>query len=216
MAEFAGYNTEVTVSGTSTAITGEACSGSGASWQITSTSKRVLDPSVTPTWYDNGVAISSGDVSAVSYLTGAVTFTGSKTGPITVDASYLPQLPWLLAHNSELNIERDMMDAPVYGSGWNKVIAGLMRISGTGDVRENRATDLDSGGGSRDWVSVLTGGTAVVISIAYDSTLTHRFWALLQSVGAASEVASLQDFTFAFASTVITAADGTRVTPAVF
>lgn len=215
MGNYAGWQTTAKVSGTAASMTAEACTGATTTWQITDTAKRVLDPSVTPTWYDNAVAISSGDISSVNYLTGTVVFTGSKTGPITVDADYYPMLSWASARMVEYTEEADELDTSVFGSQQKSSIQGMKAISGNGEILERLDYDLDSGGDTQDWQSRYNDGVSVVLEITPGSG-TARFWAKLFTIGTQSATADLVTYSFGFASDVPTAADGTRVVPVNF
>ena len=215
MGNYAGWQTTAKVSGTAASMTAEACTGATTTWQITDTAKRVLDPSVTPTWYDNAVAISSGDISSVNYLTGTVVFTGSKTGPITVDADYYPMLSWASARMVEYTEEADELDTSVFGSQQKSSIQGMKAISGNGEILERLDYDLDSSGDTQDWQSRYNDGVSVVLEITPGSG-TARFWAKLFTIGTQSATADLVTYSFGFASDVPTAADGTRVVPVNF
>jgi len=83
-------------SGVITPIVGDGMtseSGNNITWHPTTATHRRWDPNATFTFYDNGVAIPSGDISSIDYGDGwggaKVTFTGTKTGPITYDGSYI-------------------------------------------------------------------------------------------------------------------------------
>ena len=217
MAEVAGYNTTVYVGGTATGMTAEAMTGSGAGpYQVTDTAKRVLDPADTFTFYDNGVAINSGDILSVDYLQGKVTFTGSKTGPITVTGDYLPLLAWASCRALDLNFVADMLDTSVFGSQYKTSIQGMKEISGSAEILEALTTDLDSGGGSRSWAAVFAAGTQVVLSIIPGGSGTTRCWAVLSEMTTTLSTGELVTYGFAFASVVVVAADGTRVIPVNF
>ena len=83
-------------SGVITAVTGDSMtseSGDSITWHATDREHRRWDSNATFTFYDNAVAIPGGDISSIDYGDGwggaKVTFTGSKTGPITYDGSYI-------------------------------------------------------------------------------------------------------------------------------
>lgn len=213
MAATAGFNTTIKISGTSTVVTGEACTGATTTWQITAASKRILNPSVTPTWYDNGVAIASNQVSSVNYLTGTVVFTGSKTGPITVDASYLPMLTYTGARSVNVTFEADELDTSVFGTQWRKRIQGLKTASGKVENLELMTADLDPGVGTRKLSTVFTNGTQVVLELSPDGGTTfYRFWAVLFTTEDTSAVDALVVTSADFTSVAVTAADGTVIT----
>ena len=213
----AGWETTAKVSGTATAMTAEAMSGSGAGpYQVTNTAKRVLDPDDTFTFYDNGVAILAADISSVDYLQGKVTFTGSKTGPITVTGDYLPMLSWASCRNVSLSIVADKLDTSVFGSQWKTSIQGMKEISGSAEILERLTYDLDSGGGTRTWDAVFTNGTQVVLEISPGATSTHRFFAILVDMSSDAPASDLVVDGFGFASVAKKAADNTIVTPVTF
>ena len=215
MAESAGYNCVATVTGTSTAFTAQAMTGSGAGPYQIASAKQVWDPEGTFTFYDNGVAISSGDILTVDYLLGKVTFTGSKTGPVTADGDYLPRLSWVKARSVSVSKVADKLDTSVFGSQYKTSIQGMVEISGTAEVIEPLSTDLDSGGDSRTWDAVFDGGTQVVLEVLPDGSKGLRFWAVLFGTTTNVNTAELVGYEFSFASVVVTADDGTRITPAV-
>ena len=89
-------NDDGTYAGTVTSVTGSSMSsesGDNITWHPTQSQERRWDPNATFTIYDNGVAIPSGDISSIEYGGGfggaKVTFTGTKTGPITYNGSYI-------------------------------------------------------------------------------------------------------------------------------
>lgn len=87
-----GYAATIKKSGTSTAMTAEACAlVSGKTYQITNTAKRVIDYEAALTVLDNAVDHTA-DVVSIDYLTGQVTFSSgyTVTGPVTVTGNYLP------------------------------------------------------------------------------------------------------------------------------
>ena len=90
---FAGYVAKVLAPGTPTAMTNEACSNvSGLIYQITSTTKRVIDRSASVTVKDNGSAVNVANIEYIDYLFGKVKFITGYTvaGSITITGTYLP------------------------------------------------------------------------------------------------------------------------------
>ena len=212
MAATAGFNTTIKIGGTSTAATGEACSGATTTWRVTSASKRIFDPTVTPDWYDNAVPILAADIVSVDYLTGTVVFTGSKTGPITVDMSYIPMLTYTGARSVDVTFEAAELDTSVFGTQWKNRIQGLKTASGKVENLELMTTDLDPGAGSRTLSAVFTNGTQVVLELAPSGATTfYKFWAILMSVDDTSAVDALVVTMADFSSVAIVAADGTLI-----
>lgn len=211
----AGYNATVKLSGTSTAFTGAATTGAATTWQISDTSKQVLDPAVTPDWYDNGTPIVSGDISSVDYLTGTVVFTGSKTGPITADGSYLPLLTFAEARSVDLSLSADELDTTTFGSSWRTRVHGLKSASGSLESLTLLSTDMDPGAGSRTLEALFTAGTVVLLEIdptGSGAGYRYRFFATLFEAGSSGAVDALVTTSPTFTSQAVTAADGTVVT----
>lgn len=72
-------------------MTGEACAGSGTAYQITDTTKRVVDPGVAVTVKVNNVALNAADFT-LDYTTGAITLASSTTQSVTITGAYIPML----------------------------------------------------------------------------------------------------------------------------
>ncbi len=215
MAGVAAHACGLQIGGTSTAVTGEAASGSGAGpWQITDATRRALDPAVVPVWYDNGVAISSGDIASVDYLFGKVTFTGSKTGPITADLSYIPLLTVARGKGFEINFETDMLDTTCFEDGADRTFTpGLKQLSVSIDTFDPLNTDMDPGGDTTSWASLFSGQTRCFLEVNPGAaTQKLRAWGYVQSLGTSGEVDGLIEGAVQFSSTSLSAADGTRIT----
>lgn len=112
MSGVVGYNTLIKTGGTSTAMTDEATTNTaGDTWRINDTAKRVWDPAVALTFEDNLVAIDAGDILSIDRLFGTVTFTATKTGPITVaTGNYIPLINVATAKGYSLNMVADVLD----------------------------------------------------------------------------------------------------------
>ena len=215
MAPAAGYNATVKLTGTSTAFTGQAASGSGTTWQISDTAKQILDPAVTPSWYDNAAPISAGDISSVDYLTGTVVFTGSKTGPITADGSYLPLLAFAEARAVNPSLSADELDVSVFGTQWRARSQGLKSMETSLESFTLLQTDMDPGGGTRTLEGLFTNGTQVVLEVdpsGVGAGYRIRSFGLLLSADGASAVDGLVTTNPSFQSVTVKAADGTYVT----
>lgn len=89
---FSGYVADIKkISGTSTAMTDEACSlVSGKTYQVTSSSKRILDRNTAIVIKDNAVSVANNNIESIDYLFGRVTFASgySVTGPVTITNAY--------------------------------------------------------------------------------------------------------------------------------
>jgi hypothetical protein len=103
---FAGYVASVLRNGTSTAFTTEAMTGSGATWQITDTTKRIWDRATLPT-------VSTGTISSINYLTGTITFTGTVSAP-TVTGRYFPTAALGCSNSFSLTQTSDTTDTTCF------------------------------------------------------------------------------------------------------
>lgn len=90
---FAGYQVIIKKSGTPTAMTSEATTNTATDiYQITSTTKRVIDPDTAVVVNDNGSPVSAANIEYIDYLNGIVKFISSYTAtePVTITGKYLP------------------------------------------------------------------------------------------------------------------------------
>lgn len=209
-----GYLTTVEITGASVAMTGEAMVGSGAGPYQVAAAKRVLNAAVALTFKDNGVTISAGDISSIDYLLGKVTFTGSKTGPITVDGAYLPRLTLAESRSADLTLTADELDTTVFDStGWRTSMQGLKKASGTIESLTLILTDLDPGAGSRKLSDLFTNGTQFVLSlIPGGSGDAYRFYASLFEISEGASVEDLVNTSIPYVSQAVQAANGDWVT----
>jgi hypothetical protein len=109
MTVVAARDCAVYAGGAPVTMTGEACSdvsgGARTSYQVTASTKQVLDPETAITVYDNASPVTSTDY-AVDYATATVTFSVARTGghTITLDAKYIPLLQ--LAYSRSARVAR--------------------------------------------------------------------------------------------------------------
>lgn len=86
----AAYRTQIKLGGTPTAFTDTATTAlSSVKFQITDTTKRVLDRDTLPTVKDSAVAVDS-SLYTLDYLFGVITFTTAPSSDVTVSGNYLP------------------------------------------------------------------------------------------------------------------------------
>lgn len=89
----AGYASHIYKEGTPTAMVGEALSlVTGKTYRITNRAKRLLDPTVAITVYDNASPVAASNIETIDLLLGKVTFVSGYTvvGAVTMDATYIP------------------------------------------------------------------------------------------------------------------------------
>lgn len=178
---FAGYNATIKAIGSTTSFTTEACThlGSGKSYQITNTAKRVWDRATTLTVFDNGVD-KTDKVLTFDYLFGTVTFQSaySVTGPVTITGSYFP-LTALAKYRSftltmtDANIETTDLPTAQGNSGIRTYINGLKTVSMQVDGIYNNSAPV--------YHSYLVGRSEVVIELSPDGggvTIARGFFKL--------------------------------------
>lgn len=198
MAAVAGYNSSVKIGGTSTSMTGEACTTTGSDpnkiSQVTNTAKRCLDPSVAVTVYDNGVAVSSANYT-VNYLFGKITFSVAVTGPVTIDASYIPLYTVTLAKELSLQVYATMLDVSVFSDTVTAKLfkSGLQMAKGSITVIDTPNTDYNSGtGGIQSIASDFLNGTYKLIDCVFGSSGdSFRAWVLFENLDDGAEVDGL-------------------------
>lgn len=116
----AAYTTRLRVSGTPTAMTGEAMtavdsSTSSTHWEIDAAAKSVWDRDSTPTFTGGGGAIPQSEIAHINYLYGRVKFHNPQSG-VSVSGSYLPMADAAGAHNYTLTLESDALDDTDFSS----------------------------------------------------------------------------------------------------
>lgn len=207
-----GFNSALYIGGTSTAFTGEACTDiSGDVWQITAASKGVWDPAVVPDFYDNGVAILAADIAAIDYLFGKVTFTGTKTGPITVDGNYIPQLKIADGYSYSVDMEADELDTTEFDDTAYSRIVGLTSVTGTFEIHAAGDIDQDPGAGAKTFDSLYQNKTLTLWAVRFTSNSGFRAWGYVSKLAVSAGVQDLIGSTVDFISTSRTDADGRTV-----
>lgn len=191
----AGHSATLKATGTSTAFTAAAFSGSGAGpYTISDATKGVWDPDTVPTFYDNGVAISTGDISTIDYLFGAVTFTGAKTGPITADGAYFPVYTVTGCREASLSFKRELLDKTTFDSaGAREYLYGLLSWSATVGHIDTGRTDLDSSGDTLTLHAWLLSAELHLLEIDLTGAGDDRFrgWFHVESIDSGGSVTGL-------------------------
>ena len=200
-----GYNVGIFVSGTSTAVTAETFTNTtGNTWQIDTSSKQVWDPTASVTFKDNGVAISTVDILSIDYMFGTVTFTGSKTGPITADLNYIPLLSIAGGYEVTMTCTNTDLDNTEFGSnGTKSVTLGLSSMSGSFSVWANPADDLDPGAGTRKLGVAFKAQTLLLFSFTPNLSASGaiRTWGYMTKLEPKAGVADLAGYSVDFVST---------------
>jgi hypothetical protein len=161
---YAGYMAKIMRGGTPTAMTGEATSLiSGKTYQITSTTRRVIDRNAAVSVLDNGDAVDAADIESIDYLFGRVTFASgyTVTGPITITGQYIPMEQVARGNSYTLTQTANAIDDTDFetaqaNDGLRKYVPGLKTVA------------LELGGiydESNDWSTILFGRDELLIEI---------------------------------------------------
>lgn len=189
----AAWAAQVKMSGTSTAMTGEATTSLGGSqYQITSASKRIIDPTAAVVVKDGGTPVSS-SLYSVDRLFGIVTFSGySPSGAITVDASYLPTAAVGECTGVTVTVTADLSDVSVLESQAKKKQSTLTDWSGSLERLALPLDDLDSGtGGTQSLDGWMKAGTPRLLDVLFTTGARFRGWFLVESYEVQSSVADV-------------------------
>lgn len=162
---YAGYQAEILQVGTTTGMTDEATTlTTGLTYQITDTTKRILDRTVAITIHDNAAPVAAADIESIDYLFGKVTFvTGyTVTGPITFDvASYFPTVVIGCIQSYTLTMTTDPIDETCFNTaqanGGRRVFAAGLKTVSLEAQGVYSPTD--------DFKTVLTDRTEVIIEV---------------------------------------------------
>lgn len=150
---FAGYHSDIKVQGTSTGVTGGACTvESGKIYAINDATKHIINRNATITVKD-GVTDVTDEVEWIDYLFGRFKFLASYTvvGSITIDYEYYPTVTIGKGNAYTLTMSTDAVDDSNYASaqangGFKTFQAGLrtvaLEIQGTFSSTENAKEDL--------------------------------------------------------------------------
>lgn len=211
MAPSAGFNSTVKISGTPTAFTGEACSvvSAGSVYQITDTTKRIVDPATAVVVKDNGVT-KAASLYVFDYLFGKVTFVGyTASGPVTVDGAFIPVLSVVDARSYSINRSRALLDSTSFdfaaaNQAARRYTAGLLGADGEIEVLDITDPDLDPGAGSVLLDVLADAGTPKLIEMNLGGTGYYfRAWVLLEGINREAPADALMKKTVKWRSAAI-------------
>lgn len=183
MAALGGWTTVIKFTGSSTAMTTEACTAlSTTVHQITDTAKRVLDPDVAVVVWDDGAPEAP---SSIDHLFGVVTLGSAAAGAVTINsASYLPLVSLAVASEVSINFSQDMLDATKLASGRSQAQrqVGLKSCSGSIGAIESLETVVD--GGTLSTLDLLLNGTPYLLEIIpANGAVAYRAWVIFNDGG---------------------------------
>jgi hypothetical protein len=207
----AGFLGLIYEDGTSTAMTAEACSlVSGKTYRITDAAKRMLDPAVAVVVDDNGSPVSAGDIESIDYMHGLVVFDSgyTVTGPVTIDANYLPLSFIGDVYEMSASLGRTVLDTTAFTSTQddNKTCKlGLKDISGSFSARDNVATAL---------ASRMAAGTVLYLTMGFSGSMSSehlRARVLLTGIEPSVSVDGIVENTYSFQGAAVKSVEGRDV-----
>jgi len=177
----AGYNCEINITGTSTPMTGEACTLETTTvFQITDGAKEIFDPFTTFVVEDGGVPVAPAGYT-IDYLFGRITFAIAPGGAVTVDGAYLPRLAVADASDFSFTLSREQLDMTTFSltDAYRKRFMGLLDAEGSMNNLNLLATY-----GGETFLEILNDsssgpGRPVVIDINMGGVKRFRSFALL-------------------------------------
>lgn len=209
MAASQGYKARVYMTGTSTSMTDEPMTQSGATktYYTTDADKNIWDPTQTFVIKDNAVTVATSNYE-LNYLLGKVTFDAgySVTGPVTVTGNYLPYFEISTCRSFSLNLTVQDLDSTTLGDEAMSRLMGLIDATGTVERFDIGEDDYDTVGTSGVTVfDALSSRSAKVIEIdpTTDSGTVFRVMTRFQADEVAAEVDGLQTGGLSFQGTLV-------------
>lgn len=175
------YGGRLALGGTPTTLTNAATTGTGLGpYQINDATKRVLDPDTAVTIKDGGVTVPSGNIAAVDFLFGTVTFASGHApgGAVTITGKYIPLVQLLYSASVDVKIGRQKYDATRLSDDFVRSVAGKVEVEAVLKTNEPFITDIGDG---RTLAEMLNARTPVLVDVGFDADDTHalRFWSVL-------------------------------------
>jgi hypothetical protein len=206
MAATAGYLATISMTGTATTMTGEAMTdisgGATTSFQITATTKRIVDPATAIVITDLNTGAPWAGTFTIDYLTGTVTLSGAAVGGITITGKYLPVRQIAQAYELDVSLARNLPDSSLLGTEHTQRTGALGDITGSlscYDTGLETYTDISL-------ASVLQSGASKVIEINWNGGTNYlRFFCKLETVDASASVDGVQTASASFSMDAQTA-----------
>lgn len=182
MASLAGRLCTIKVGGTSTAMTNEACAGSGVSYQITSTAKRCVDPGTAVTVKVNGASLADADFS-LDFATGRITLASSTVQAVTITGNYIPLVSVAEARSASISLPVSVVaDVTRVGDTSRRTLAVAQKCEMSLEHFIAPASDIDDSG-STLLFTTLVDGDPIFVEAAISTNVTLRGWFVPSSVG---------------------------------
>jgi hypothetical protein len=195
---------QLLVGGTSTAMVEEPTTSLGGGvYQITSTSKRNLDPDV-------AISVTEAGDYVVDYLLGTLTYEVDPGDPPLVSANYIPLLAVAEARSLSFNMSAAELDASVMNEAFTKLELGQATAEGTITSLALLDYDLDTGGGTTTWKAILEGRLPFLLSATIQGEV-WRAWAMMPTGAQEAGNDSLYTATISWKSSARKALSGETV-----
>jgi hypothetical protein len=120
MAVLVGNKADIYIAtGAGTAMTGEATTSLGGGvYQITSSTKRAINPNAAVTVYDGATPVATSDYQ-LAYGSGKIRFSGyTPSGAVTVDGEYLTLSQAAQGTDWTLDVQPTLEEVQVFGDTW--------------------------------------------------------------------------------------------------
>ena len=209
----AAHAASVKVAGTPVAMSGEAMSlVSGKTYRVTSSARRVLDPSSSVTVLDNGVSVAASN-RTVDYLFGLVTFAAGYTvaGPVTISGAYLPTMPVAEVREFSISVQGTLSDSTTLdAAGVALKTQTLKDYTASITTLQSALADNDSGGGTVTVAGIHSAGLPVLVEVGLGGYL-FRGWALVESFEEKGSGDGLVELSVSLTGTGKTAVSGESV-----
>jgi hypothetical protein len=155
------YGNVIKTPGVTTVFTSESMTSTGtATYFITDRDKSIWDRSVTPTFTDAGIAISTTSIVSIDYLFGRVTLTGAAASSVCVSGNYMPMVERTGFNSHSLTIGGEVGDYTTYenNDGFKRRSQGILDVT------------MELGGFSNPWVFDFTDCGKNIASTAMSAT----------------------------------------------
>jgi len=172
MAATAGYNAALKVGGTPTTITDEATTQLSAGppqvFQITASTKRVLDPATAVVIKDNTTADVTSDFT-IDFNTGTVTSATGGYASVTISGKYIPLHTVALCQVATINAAVAELDTSSLGNAYTDFTCG--KGTAEGEITYLGALSDVLDGGTLDWQTIFDGRTLFFLEATFSTRL---------------------------------------------
>lgn len=216
------HNTTLKIGGTPTAFTNEPTTKVTANtvYQITDTTKRIVDPAASVTVEvdadgagGGGYVTAAPDTYDFDFVFGKVTFVADQgaSALVRVSGNYIPTLTVAGARECTVKDTSELADKTAFGDAGRRRMVTLQDFNGSIGGIEPLTTDHDPGAGTKKFRTLQRAGTPVLIEYRPGGSGNYfRGWIILENGEEKAQVASLLETTLNFQALLITGANQTE------